>query len=295
MKRIHPLLLYIIIISFFILYACSTVQPGSGGGGTNSTSGGLPAGVTAFKTNNNDQIIINSRYQVNNNEWNVQYAKTPFSETIFYGSTNGTGFFGWQWSWNNNNQYTVLAYPEVFCGDSPWAPLTNHPMDFPFIIAGHQLTSSFNISQTTSQAFGGNTYDLAYDIWIISNNSNPAAFTSTDIKCEVMIWLASANAIPDGISPTGSLSANGYNFNYYYATNQGGSPHYWIYAAFSAGSGTQIFNAAAFDITPFLSYLTNKGVLNPSDYVCTVELGTEVAIGAGITVISNYSVVVSTN
>jgi len=285
-------LIFLFVFGILFLGSCSKLPDAGNSNSPGST--GLPDSVTSFKTNNNDQIVIDSRYMVNNNEWNIQHTSFPCSEIIFKGNTRGSDYFGWKWSMNNPDQYTVLTYPEVFCGDTPWAPSATHPVDFPFTIAGHGLTSSFNINQTTTTAFGGNTYDLAYDIWIISNTSNPASFTSKDIKCELMIWLASANAIPDGLAPTGSITANGYTFNYYYSPTQGGSPHTWTYAAFSAGSGTQIFNAASFDIAPFLAYLTNNGVLNPGDYVCTVELGTEVSIGEGITVISNYSVVVTT-
>jgi hypothetical protein len=59
---------------------------------------------------------------------------------------------------------------------------------------------------TMSTIFGGDTYDLAYDIWIIKSTSDPTNFTANDIKCELMIWPDSKNATPDGVAPSGSLS-----------------------------------------------------------------------------------------
>jgi hypothetical protein len=290
------IILSAVAVSFIAFIACSTALGNSkssstAGSSQSSSTNSLPSGVTAVVSNNGGTISINSRYLLNNNEWNVEAAPAPYNECIFLGSLNGTTFFGWQWSWNNTNDYNVLTYPEVLCGDSPWSPNPSHPADFPFTISNHTVSSSFNISQTTSPAFGGDTYDLAYDIWIISNTCNTNSFSSTNIKCEVMIWLASTNTIPDGLNPSGSISANGYNFNFYCNSNQSsGTTLSWIYAAFSAGSAIQILKETNFNITPFLAYLTNNGILNPGDYVCTVELGTEIAIGQGITVISNYSV-----
>jgi len=268
-----------------------TVGPGGAGGV--GIPAGLPAGVTDVKSDNNDSITIDSNYAVENNEWNYQAASQPYSESIFQGVSNGTSFFGWQWSWNSSNQGTVLSYPEVFCGWSPWLPAGFHSPGYPYAIAGHTFHSTFDITMTTSTISGGDTYDLAYDIWIIKSTSDPTNFTASDIKCELMIWLDSKNATPDGVAPSGSLSANGYTFDYYYSPNQSsGTTYNWIYAAFSQSTPIYTSPVGDFDITPFLTYLTTNGVLSPDDYVATVELGTEVAIGAGQAVIRSYSVTV---
>lgn len=288
MNGYHGCLSKSVLFMFFLAASGCAIQPGAGG---SQPLPPLPAGVNAYGYNNNSLIPIAGGYTVINNEWNLQ-AATGGSETIF-ADTNSSGavFFGWQWNWGNSTTYNVIAYPEIFYGSSPWS--STHTAGFPFSITGHTVTSSFNISMETLQILNWDTYDTAYDIWIISNTSNPLSFSAGDIKCELMIWLSSLNAIPDGLSPSGSMTANGYAFNYYYHPGQSsGTAYSWIYAAFSAGPAVQIFNESSFNITPFLDYLTNIGVLNPGDYVCTVELGTEVAIGQGMTVISNYSVTV---
>lgn len=91
-----------------------------------------------------------------------------------------------------------------------------------------------------------------------------------------------------GMSPVGSINANGTTFDFYLYPTAGGSDHYWIYAAFLPR--TKINKSSGFDFTPYFKYLFDKKIIDPKDYVCTVELGTEVAIGSGETIISNYSV-----
>ncbi len=227
-----------------------------------------------------------------NNEWNSGQASPPYSEVIFTGDTNGGTYFGWQWSWNNANTWTVLSYPEVLCGQSPWSPSLIHSSGFPFAIGSTNVKSTFNIIQTINESLSrGNTYDLAYDIWVISNTSDTNNFTSTNIKCEIMIWLASERCEPDGVTPTTFIPANGISWGYVMKTGQGGSPHGWTYAAYDAVTPVFDSPAGGFDITPFLSDLVSRGVIVNGDYVATVELGTEVAIGAGMVFISNYSVI----
>jgi hypothetical protein len=240
-----------------------------------------------------DTIPLDAEYVILNNEWNAGAASPPYSETIFRGASAGSSFFGWSWSWNNASQWTVLTYPEVLYGRSPWSPAGFHTAGFvPFTIGGHTVHSTFDISLSTTPVSGFDTYDVAYDIWILSATADPASFSASDIKCELMIWLDSRNTVPDGLAPTGSLTANGSDFGYYYAPDQSsGTAYHWIYAAFSPPSA--ILQSADFDITPFLTYLTDQGVLSTGDYVASVELGIEVAIGAGQMIVRNYSVTVA--
>jgi hypothetical protein len=251
----------------------------------------LPDGVAASKSGPGESLPFEDRFSVNNNEWNAQAASKPYSETVFTGASGGKDFFGWSWSWRNSNPYTVLSYPEVFLGQSPWAP-GSKPMGFsPFTVGGHTLRSSFDIEQTTSPIGGWNTYDLTYDIWILKSGTDLGHISASDIKCELMLWIDSRNAIPDGLSPAGALEANGRRFNFYCNPSQSsGTSYSWIYAAFSATK--PLLKCADFDITPFLTYLVDRGLIGASDYVSTVELGTEVAVGSGRTIVRDYSVTI---
>ena len=286
MRAIRGLLLAV-ASSAVVLTGC-----GSGSSSSRTQEPALPDGVTIHKNRPGDTIQLDSEYILINNEWNAAAASPPYSETVFTGDSDGIPFFGWSWSWNNSNRWTVLTYPEVLYGQSPWSPAGFHSAGFiPVTVGGHTVQSSFDISLLTSPVSAFDTYDVAYDIWILKATANPASFSASDIKCELMIWLDTKNAIPDGLSPSDSLTANGNNFGFYYNPNQSsGTSYQWIYAAFSSPS--PILHSTDFDITPFLTYLTDHGVLSTSDYVASIELGIEVAIGAGQMVIRDYSVTV---
>ncbi len=257
----------------------------------------LPDGVT--EVNDNDWgIMADDGYVLNRNPWNIKAASKPYAQNVFKGVSNSISFFGWQWYWNNTNDYTVLAYPEVFCGWSPFGPMgTNgHTPGYPYIIGGHGFQSTFDITMATSPVNGKNTWDLAYDIWVLNSACNPTNFGRSDIKAEIMVWLDSRNSLlPLWLGqPNDTLIANGCTFDYYYYPNQAdgngpGGTH--IYAAFS--SQTPIYFSTNFNLTIFITYLVNHGIITSNDYIATVELGTEVVIGSGQTVIKNYSVIVN--
>jgi hypothetical protein len=278
----------LLIFWIFFIISCAV-------GGSSESSSSKP---TAYHIN---------RFLVKNNVWGNP--STPFKQYIFQGSnniiisavtnvspadstsfiyTNNPGtFIGWDWEYSNNA--SIAAYPEVFCGHSPWE-LDTHSAGFPFTAGNHRLTASFNIGNTTLDFDGGNQFDVAFDIWIISNTGNPAIVSNIDIKCEIMVWLDFTNGIPYGITPTNYVAANGSNFGVVITTTSAGTfPHPWTYVAYFLSAGTY-FNSTNFDLTPFITYLISSNVINSNDYICTVELGTEVAFGKGRTWISNYSV-----
>jgi|GEM_PF-786476 hypothetical protein len=251
----------------------------------------LPAGVTRCLSNNYTSFKVANRYNINNNGWNAGAASNPHYQYIFDG-TNGSYFFGWKWSWNNVSDNNILSYPEVLVGYSPWAQTSEHPADIPFRAGEKNVASTFDITENFSGTSGRLTYDLAYDIWIISNTSSPDNVKFKDVTCEIMIWLdSSVNNIPGNLKSSGSIEANGATFDFYTKSVWGGPDHFWIYAAFNAKE--KVLKSANFDITPFISYLIERKIINPRDYVSTVELGTEIAVGTGITIISNYSVNIS--
>jgi hypothetical protein len=281
----------------YVLFATALVTACHKEPSLTATFPALPAGVTEI---NGDwgSIMTNDNYVVNSNPWNKQAALEPYAQNIFKGISNGVTFFGWQWYWNNANNYTVLAYPEVFCGWSPFGPMgtIGHMSGYPYMISGHNFHSTFDITMETYSVNGEECWNLTYDIWVLSSTCDPANFGRTDIKCEIMIWLDSKNSLlPRWLgSPNDVLEANGYTFDYYYYANQadGNGPNgSHRYAAFS--SRTPIHSSTDFDLTPFMTYLVNHGILNSSDYITTVELGNEVVIGSGQTVIRNYSVTVN--
>jgi serralysin len=283
--------LVLIFVSTVLLLSCQNSS-------MEATLPALPDGVTEVNGDDWNRIMTDDGYVLNSNPWNKTAAAKPYAQKIFKGVSNGTSFFGWQWFWNNTNDYTVLAYPQVFCGWSPFGPMgtIGHMPGYPYTIGGHSFHSTFDITMETHPVMGQEVWDLTFDLWILDSSCNPANFGRRDIKCEIMVWLDSKNSLlPRWLgSPNDTMTANGYTFDYYFYEHQAdgnGPDGTHLYAAFS--SQTPIHSSNDFDLTPFMTYLVNHGILTANDYVTTIELGTEVIIGSGQTIVRNYSVTVN--
>jgi hypothetical protein len=258
------------LYALFIFFSCSGVKPE------------LPSGVTMYLSSNYASFRIGDRYVIEQNEWNIKYAAEPSYEYIFEG--NNGGFFGWKWLWNNKKD-GVLSYPMVSCGE--WEGHYS-AAGFPFPAGERRVISTFDITEDTSPAVvnGRNSYDLAYDIWVEPH------FSAKEAKCEIMIWLDSADCMPAALDcRAGSINANGCDFNFYSVPAEYFKTGNWHYAAFQAVK--PVLKSAHFDITPFFDYLIEKKIINAKDKVFVIQLGTEVHMGSGTTIISNYSVTVT--
>jgi len=104
-----------------------------------------------------------------------------------------------------------------------------------------------------------------------------------------MIWIANGGQRPSGIR-RGSVEVNGVVFDTYINARQhdasGASPNEWTYVAFVAR--TPVLQGPL-DITRFLDTLVPLGIVTPKMWITDVELGNEVADGAGIAEVEDFS------
>jgi xyloglucan-specific endo-beta-1,4-glucanase len=132
--------------------------------------------------------------------------------------------------------------------------------------------------------------DVAFDLFTSATSGGGNAY-------EIMIWMANYNAGPisANYSSSGapvpvatSVSIGGYTWNLYSGSN--GSN--WVFS-FLPVSGT-VANFAA-DLNLFLKYLTTNQGLATTQYLTTVQAGTEATSGTATLTTSAYSVsIVST-
>ena len=272
-----------------LLVACAPSPP------LEATLPPLPAGVTEYVPDDWGTITTAGDYLLSNCPWNQKAADSPYAHRIFKGEDGGP-FCGWQWFWNNGDDYTVLAYPNAACGASPWGSLggaSGRTPGYPRAIGGISLHSTFDVAIQTEPVEGKDVWDLAFDIWVLDKGSAPATFGPVDIKGEIMVWLDANNFSLSGWlgDPLGTLTANGSDFDYWFYPDQAdgngpGGKH--LYMAFV--SRTPIHASSDFDLSPFFTYLTNKGYLSADDYLALVEFGTENIAGMGQVILKNYSV-----
>ena len=229
--------------------------------------------------------------------WNQAKASLPYAHRAFKGEAGGVPFFGWQWYWNNADTHTVLAYPNAACGASPWGTMGSigKTPGYPRTIGNIDIHSTFDIDIDTKPLKGHDVWDLAYDIWVLDEDCNPADFGPGDIKGEIMVWLDARNFSVYGWlgKPLDTVTENGRLFDYWYYPDQAdgnGRDGKHRYMAFV--SRTPIHSSSDFDLSPYFAYLVDKGYLAANDYLALVELGTENVMGEGQVIVKNYSVTV---
>ncbi|KAG6819882.1 hypothetical protein H0H93_007761 [Arthromyces matolae] len=142
------------------------------------------------------------------------------------------------------------------------------------------IQSTWKWSQSSS---GTVVADVAYDLFTSSTSGGSAAN-------EIMIWLANYNAGP--ISATysssgqpspiaSSVSIAGHTWNLYFGSN--GSNNVY---SFLPTSGT--VTSFSGDINLFIKYLTSNQGLSSSQYLTTLEAGTEATSGTSVTLTTPF-------
>jgi len=215
-----------------------------------------------------------------NNVWNREAAGQGFEQEVFQEDLNGKLALGWRWRSPWQMWPSIAAYPELICGNKPWDQPIGTYEGLPFHPGEKRITASYNIHL---QATG--TYNMAFSVWGVSALP-PSPST---IRCEVMIWIANGGQRPSGIR-RGSVEVNGVVFDTYINARQhdasGASPNEWTYVAFVAR--TPVLQGPL-DITRFLDTLVPLGIVTPKMWITDVELGNEVADGAGIAEVEDFS------
>ncbi|KAJ6593402.1 endocellulase [Mycena capillaripes] len=124
--------------------------------------------------------------------------------------------------------------------------------------------------------------DVAYDIWFgTASSGNPATSAS---KYEIMIWLSGLG----GIQPVGSQITTGtvvanHTWNLWKGPNAN-----WEVLSFVSAAGD--LNSFDVDLVDFFTYLVQQQGVAPTQYVQSIQAGTEAFVGTANLVTSAYSV-----
>ncbi len=213
-------------------------------------------------------------YMLSNNVWGKGDI-TDYEQCIRYISENEVTRLGWSWIWPATENNSVKAYPEIIFGWKPWnAHSTTNQL--PAKIADiSTLTSSFTLIDYTMSGIG----NLAYDIWITAD-SLPSG---NNIRHELMIWLKKENQTPGGVF-VAQVTIDNVVYDYYRADWD------WTYFAFVNNSGEEITTVA---IDKFLSYLKTQHDISDTEFVASIEFGSEIIAGSGRVLLEGYRIKVN--
>ncbi|KAF9063019.1 glycoside hydrolase family 12 protein [Rhodocollybia butyracea] len=149
------------------------------------------------------------------------------------------------------------------------------------------IPSTWNWKQTSS---GTVVADVAYDMFT-SNNAGGSAVN------EIMIWLANYNAGPisfvynsagQPVPVASGISLAGHTWNLYSGSNGANN----VFSFLPSTSGTTITSFSG-DIKTFLTYLINNEGVSSSQFLTTLQAGTEATSGSATLTTTSYSVVIN--
>lgn len=211
-----------------------------------------------------------------NNVWGSDRALWH-EQRIFTGRDgDGRRVFGWSWRWPQG--WAVGGYPEVMFGASPWHPSRTPKLPRPVSPASLPVRWSAHLASTGS-------HNLAFDLWI---TRGPEVNPST-IAAEVMIWVADRGTMGRLGELRDRPSLEGARWAVYVADGVTiGQPQgSRRYIAFIAQKERLV---GELDLGAFLGYLLERGLVDSGTTLASVELGTEVASGAGSITFDEYQV-----
>jgi hypothetical protein len=203
-----------------------------------------------------------------NNVWDRSTAPAGYEQSVFL---DEHGLPGWKWNAPGTRD-TVLGMPEIVCGDKPWdAPLKLRP-EFPFRAGERRLSASFDVDFKAS-----GRHNMAFSLWAVSKL--PAV--KQNIALEIMIWNVDGGVIYVA-NKVDTIESGGTTFDVWVKNDEGvitgPDPFTWKLVMFVA---RKPFLKGAIDFGPFVDYLIARRMLSPNDWLTNLELGTEVADGAG--------------
>jgi hypothetical protein len=212
-------------------------------------------------------------YAVTNNLWGkgsisnfTQCISATSVGTVQDGKPMQTGVIAkWNWSWPESD-FNVKSYAEILY--QPQGQLLD-PIPFSSLGA---LTVRHDV---TIDATGD--YNLTYDMWVDANRV-PGQWPH---KAEIMIKLLGTwkdSPVVDAITVDGVT---------YDVCVDNGAARQWTFLAFTSRTPMP---KATIRVKPFVDYLVAKGYLAATDYLSTIEFGSELVKGTGSATVNAYSV-----
>jgi hypothetical protein len=215
-----------------------------------------------------DCILKYKELELLNNMWGSSSDGPTTTQSEFY---YDNGIIGWEWS----RLSPVECYPGVTCPNYPEVRYT-----LPNNIAFGDIdawTSDIEWKYTTVPT---GYYDLAFDLWASNNQRS---------QTEIMINLEGGlsgetfqGTVTDGI--------NQYNYNYFYAGENGGQTD-WNYCVFTLANQDPVQSNVKYSKSVNIKALINQipqSYLDPSWVLPDIHFGNEVWNDAGRIEISKY-------
>lgn len=228
-------------------------------------------------------IIKSGDYQFYNNQWGKEHASgSDLFQKIILNDKSVPINCSWSWNWGGpyEEYWHVKAYPEVNYGYSPWGHLITLDDKLPNKIQDiNKFTANYKAKFTNLTG----RYNLAFEVWMTENNPPQPS----NITTEIMIWVDCERTWEFWGDNVTEVLIDGKEYFLNIAHADFHDKYEWKYIALRMKE-SQL--EGEIDFLPILNYLLDKGHISKDDYVCNLELGTEIGSGTGTLELSNYYV-----
>lgn len=212
---------------------------------------------------------------LSNNTWGVDtwgfdhwVNGNQYLQTLRYTPGDLTHGVSFNWSYDNPGG-NILAYPELILGYKPWSTAGDD-----FLVG--RVNQLRELMLTTDIDIRGQTdgFNIAYDLWLTETPKGD----HRAITAEVMVWLHPGGFTAAG-APQARLVTADFSASVYYLPDMAaGTDQSWAYVAVVIDGGHL---DGKINMNVILQSLADKGFIDRSDYLSSVELGAEVQTGVG--------------
>jgi hypothetical protein len=183
---------------------------------------------------------------------------------------------GWEWEWPEIGGLAIKSYPEVIAGRSPWSEAAaGHLLPRP--LAEAHLTLDFDF---TTVANG--RWCESFDFWITKSDRPNEA----DIVANLCVWTAKHGIDPvyRGVHETLTLDGRAYHAILETPSDNPAKP--WKTLCLIDAEPR---NSGSLGLEPLVDTVIEHGLAQPTDFLATAELGSEIAYGRGRTTLRTFS------
>jgi hypothetical protein len=225
---------------------------------------GLPAAPVDVRKEDNALLPISGAVLYNN-----VYGKgdiTNYRQSVF----RGKGGAGWEWDWPESGGPSLKSYPEVIVGRSPWSEASAGDQ-LPRRLADTRQTIDFDFSTVASGLWLG-----SFDFWV-TRSDRPL---SKDIVSNLTLWSVNQGLKPSYKGRHTTLKIGGRTYEAIFETPKEQPDKPWKTLCLV---DTEPRCKGSLELGPLVEALIAHGLAQPTDFLATAELGSEVAYGKGRT------------
>ena len=216
-------------------------------------------------------------------------ALLPISGAVLYNNVYGKGDIanyrqlvfrgqddaGWEWDWPEGTGPSMKSYPEVLLGRSPWSEASAGDQ-LPRRLAETRLTLDFDFATV-----GSGLWCESFDFWI-TRSDRPS---SKDIVSNLTLW-----TMKHGLEPTykgrhTTLRIGGRTYEAIFETPTERPDKPWKTLCLVDAEPR---SKGSLELGPLVDALIAHGLAQPTDFLATAELGSEVAYGKGRTTLRDF-------